>query len=67
LQRIGYILDHIDVMDEKNAEIIISALALHIKENKPSYLPLASEIPKIGYPRCKKWRIIENSEIESDL
>ncbi|MBY0545596.1 MAG: type IV toxin-antitoxin system AbiEi family antitoxin [Gammaproteobacteria bacterium] len=67
LQRIGYILDHIDVMDEKNAEIIIKALALHVKENKPTYLPLASEIPKTGYPRCKKWRIIENSEIESDL
>jgi predicted transcriptional regulator of viral defense system len=67
LQRIGYILDHIDVMDEKNAEIMINALALHVKENKPSYLPLASEISKTGYPRCKKWRIIENSEIESDL
>ena len=67
LQRIGYILDHIDMMDEKNAEIIISALALHVKENKPNYLPLASEISKAGYPRCKKWRIIENSEIESDL
>lgn len=67
LQRIGYILDHIDVMDEKNAEIMINALVHHIQENKPSYLPLASEISKIGYSRCKKWRIIENSEIESDL
>lgn len=67
LQRIGYILDHIDVMDEPGAEIIINALALHVQENKPSYLPLASEISKIGYSRCKKWRIIENSEIESDL
>lgn len=67
LQRIGYILDHIDVMDEPGAEIIINALALHVQENKPSYLPLASEISKIGYLRCKKWGIIENSEIESDL
>jgi predicted transcriptional regulator of viral defense system len=67
LQRIGYILDHIDVMDETNAEIMINALAQHVQENKPSYLPLASEISKIGYSRCKKWRIIENSEIESDL
>lgn len=67
LQRIGYILDHIDVMDEKNAEIITSVLALHVKESKPNYLPLASEIPKAGYFKCKKWRIIENSEIESDL
>lgn len=67
LQRIGYILDHIDVMDEPGAEIIINALAHHVQELKPSYLPLASEISKIGYSRCKKWRIIENSEIESDL
>jgi predicted transcriptional regulator of viral defense system len=67
LQRIGYILDHIDVMDEPGAEIIINALAHHVQEHKPSYLPLASEISKIGYSRCKKWRIIENSEIESDL
>ncbi|HQS83346.1 MAG: hypothetical protein B7Y25_00310 [Alphaproteobacteria bacterium 16-39-46] len=67
LQRIGYILDHIDVMDEPGAEIMIDALARHVQENKPSYLPLASEISKTGYARCKKWRIIENSEIESDL
>jgi len=31
------------------------------------YLPIASELEKIGYPRCKKWKIIENTEIESDL
>jgi predicted transcriptional regulator of viral defense system len=67
LQRIGYILDHIDIMDENKAEIIIDALAHHVQENKPNYLPLASEIAKTGYSRCKKWRIIENSEIESDL
>lgn len=67
LQRIGYILDHIDVMDETNTEIMINALGLHVQVNKPNYLPLASEISKIGYSRCKKWRIIENSEIESDL
>ena len=67
LQRIGYILDHIDVMDEENAEIMINALMQYIQKNKPNYLPLASEISKIGYPRCKKWRIIENAEIESDL
>lgn len=67
LQRIGYILDHIEVMDENRAEAIINALSVHVKENNPTYLPLASEVPKTGYPRCTKWRIIENSEIESDL
>ena len=67
LQRIGYILDNIDLMDEDNAEITINALAQHVNKNKPNYLPLASEISKTGYPRCEKWRIIENTEIESDL
>ena len=67
LQRIGYILDHIEVMDEHHAQVIIDSLSAYVRENKPNYLPLASEIPKTGYSRCKKWRIIENSEIESDL
>jgi len=67
LQRIGYILDNIEVMDDHHAEVIINALALHVAERKQKYLPLASEISKTGYPRCKKWRIIENTKIESDL
>lgn len=67
LQRIGYILDHIDVMDGKNAQWMTDALARHVQENKPNYLSLASEISKMGYPRCRKWRIIENAKIESDL
>jgi predicted transcriptional regulator of viral defense system len=67
LQRIGYILDHIEVMDEKHAQDTINLLASHVAELKQKYLPLASEISKTDYPRCKKWRIIENTEIESDL
>jgi predicted transcriptional regulator of viral defense system len=67
LQRIGYILEHIEVWDEEHAHSIIEPLALRVAELKPNYLAIASEIPKTGYPRCKKWRIIENAEIESDL
>jgi predicted transcriptional regulator of viral defense system len=67
LQRIGYIIENIEVMDENHADVMINALAAHVLVRKQKYLPLASEIPKIGYPRCKKWRIIENTEIESDL
>ena len=67
LQRIGYILDNIEVMDEIHAEVIINNLALYIAERKQKYLPLASERPTTGYPRCKKWRVIKNTEIESDL
>lgn len=67
LQRIGYILDNIELMDEEHAEKVIEKLASHVKGNKKKYLPLASEISKTGFPRCKKWRIIINTEIESDL
>ena len=67
LQRIGYILDHLDDTDEKHNEALIHALAQYVQDNKPSYLPLASEISKMGYPKCKKWRIIENADIESDV
>ncbi len=49
LQRIGYILDHIEVMDEKNAAMITHVLELYIKESKPNYLSLASEISKVSY------------------
>lgn len=67
LQRIGYILENIEIMDENHATVIINALAAHVSMCKQKYLPIASEIPRTGYPRCKKWRIIENAEIESDL
>ncbi len=67
LQRIGYILDKIEVMDEEKKAIVVSALAEFVRENIKDYKTIASEIPKTGYPRCKKWKIIENAEIESDL
>lgn len=68
LQRIGYILERIDVMNEKVVKHIIDALASWLEKNKPKkYLPLASEISKKDYPRCSRWKIIENTSIESDL
>lgn len=67
LQRIGYILEKIEVMDEDKKDIIVTGLAKFLEGNMKNYIPLASEITKIGYSRCKKWKIIENSEVESDL
>ena len=66
LQRIGYILDRIEVMDDEKKDLVVHNLAKFVQENK-YHIPLASEISKTGYPRCKKWKIIENTEIESDL
>lgn len=67
LQRIGYILEHIDVMDDENALKVINMLANFVQDANPHYLALASELDRKEHPRCKKWKIIENSEIESDL
>lgn len=67
LQRIGYILEKIEVMDDEKKDSIINEIAEFLKDNMKDYRTLASEIPKTGYPRCKKWKIIENAEIESDL
>jgi predicted transcriptional regulator of viral defense system len=67
LQRIGYILEKIDVMDEDKKSEIIDALAKFLTGKMKYYIPIASEIGKTSYPRCKKWKIIENTEIESDL
>ena len=67
LQRIGYILDNIELMDEDLAEQFTEKLAVHVSKCKQKYLPLLSKIPKTSFPRCKKWRIVINIEIESDL
>lgn len=67
LQRIGYILEQIDVMDENRKGEIINTLEVYLKGKMKFYIPIASEVGKTGYPRCKKWKIIENAEVESDL
>ena len=67
LQRIGYILENIEVIDEDKKDEIVEGLAQSLEGKMQRYIPLDSGIPKTGYPRCKKWKIIENTEIESDL
>jgi predicted transcriptional regulator of viral defense system len=67
LQRLGYILEHIDTMDEKKAKNIIDKLEYYFHGKITGFIPLASELPKTGYPRIKKWMIIANTNIESDL
>ena len=67
LQRIGYIVDNIELMEEELADKFIDKLADYVSKNKPKYLPLSSKISKTNFPRCKKWRIVVNTKIESDL
>lgn len=67
LQRMGYILEKIDPVDTESNEKIIKALAEYLASEKLRYMPLAPEIPTVGYPYSKKWMIIENSSVESDI
>lgn len=67
LQRLGYIIEKIDVMDDDKKNTIISALAKYVKGSIKPYVPLAPAISKSGYPRCKKWKVVENTDFESDL
>jgi predicted transcriptional regulator of viral defense system len=67
LQRIGYILEKIDVMDDNKKNVIIEVLAKFINFNLRNYQPLTSEVKKNGYSKCQKWKIIENANVESDL
>lgn len=67
LQRLGYIIEKIDVMDDDMKNTIIAVLAEYVAAHVKSYIPLASTIPRTGHHRCKKWKIIENTDFESDL
>lgn len=66
LQRLGYILDHINSVNNKKKKLIISKLKKLLSRQELVYMPLASELPVKGYSRNDKWMIIENTTIESD-
>lgn len=63
LQRLGFILEKIDSMDEAKQVKIISRLQEYLDGKMFVFIPLASELPRTGYPRIKKWEIIANTEI----
>ncbi|CAM0117808.1 type IV toxin-antitoxin system AbiEi family antitoxin [Rhabdochlamydiaceae symbiont of Dictyostelium giganteum] len=67
LQRLGYLIEKIEVMDDTIKKPILDVLSHYVSSHNLSYIPLASYISKIGHPRCQKWKIIENIHFESDL
>lgn len=67
LQRLGYILDNIDPVDTESKQKIMDALLKYLALKNLKYMPLAPEMPNTGYPYSKKWMIIENTDIESDI
>lgn len=67
LQRIGYMLEKLNVMNEGKRDQIVSSLAQYLTNNMQAYVPLSPNMPRVGCNRCEKWKIIENTDFESDL
>lgn len=67
VQRLGYILDSIDPMDTYKQQDIIAALQKYLSAIKITYVPLTPDMPSKGCVYNKKWKIIENTTIESDI
>ncbi|MEM7174253.1 MAG: type IV toxin-antitoxin system AbiEi family antitoxin [Bacteroidota bacterium] len=67
VQRMGYMLEVIETFYEKERDSLVAALAKFLAHQQPKYAPLAREIATKGKPRNRKWKIIENATIESDI
>jgi predicted transcriptional regulator of viral defense system len=67
VQRLGYTLDHIETEDEDKKVIITEKLLEYLSNKMKLYVPMEPGIDRKGYPRNKKWKIIENVKIESDI
>lgn len=67
IQRLGYLLEQIQSMDNQKQEKMITLIYQYISHQSINPVPLASELSTKGKPRNQKWMIIENTNIESDI
>lgn len=67
VQRLGFILEKIEFMNDDLAKVVIDKLKESLVKYRRCYIPLASEMPIQDCKRNKQWNIIENTIIESDL
>ncbi|MCC8369186.1 MAG: type IV toxin-antitoxin system AbiEi family antitoxin [Rickettsia endosymbiont of Oxypoda opaca] len=67
IQRIGYVVEQIEIMDASKKNNLLTLLESYLKNIKRPYISLVPNMPKTGAARSKKWKIIENSDFESDL
>ncbi|CAL7962794.1 AbiEi_1 domain-containing protein [Gammaproteobacteria bacterium] len=70
MQRLGYILEHIDPMETGKRDKLAELLYNFLEKQNLDFIPLASELPVKGVPKYKRnsrWMIIENTTVESDL
>lgn len=67
MQRLGYILEHIEPMETEKRDQLINLLHNFLKGQLLNSIPLASELSVDNSVKNDKWKIIENTTIESDL
>lgn len=67
VQRLGYILDSLDVLDATKKNTLLQVLQFYLKNMSLNYTPLSPDMPYKGYHKNGKWKIIENTNIESDI
>lgn len=67
IQRLGYILEHIESMEEKKRILLLNVLENYLSKKNLVYIPLSPKNSIKGAKRNNKWMIIENTKIDSDL
>ena len=67
VQRFGYILEHLEPMNIGDRDKLVKELKKYLENKKLQFVALATEVPIINYPKNNDWKIIENSNIESDV
>jgi len=67
IQRLGYILENIDPVDAKKRDMLANEIYNHIKNKLAHPVPLITNFSVKEKNRNNRWRVIENSIIESDL
>jgi predicted transcriptional regulator of viral defense system len=67
VQRLGYILEQVDTLVEAKKNAIITKLNDYLRKQRLYYVPLVPEVLAKGFARDSRWKIIENTAVESDI
>lgn len=66
IQRLGWILEKIDTIDNEKRNAINFALQRYLSGKRLFYTPADPELASTGCVRNNKWLVIENTTVESD-
>lgn len=65
-QRLGFILEHIDTMNEPHKNKLIQIIKKHLDKVQLLPIPLVPKLPKTKISPDPTWSVIENASIEID-